>query len=215
MLNFWLMFIGFNLTFQPMMVAGLMGMPRRVQTYPKDFGWELWNGLATMGAFMIALGVLVFIINFIRSIKNGEESGPDPWDGRTLEWDIPSPPPAYNFATIPQVHSLDDYWHRKYAEDAEGKPIPVPAGAAHAVATGDGHGSGDDAHEGGDGHGIHLPSPSFMPLLCALGFPIIGLGLIYVDNLWMRPLIAVGILILITGIYGWALEPATEEEVGA
>jgi cytochrome c oxidase subunit 1 len=203
MINFWLLFIGFNLTFQPMMVAGLMGMPRRIQTYPEGYGWDLWNMIATIGAFTIALGVLVFIINFIRSVRNGEPSGDDPWDGRTLEWDIPSPPPPYNFKEIPQVHALDDFWHRKYAEDAEGMPIAVPAGASDSAS------HGDTEHD--DGHGIHLPSPSIMPFIAALGFPILALGMVYISDLWMRPLIAVGAAIIVVGIYGWALEPATED----
>jgi cytochrome c oxidase subunit 1 len=193
-LNFWLMFIGFNLTFQPMMILGLLGMPRRIASYPEDYGWDLWNGIATGGAFMIALGVLVFIINFIWSAKNGEEAGDDPWDARTLEWSIPSPPPHYNFAKIPTVHGVDAFWHEKYVEDAEGRPVPIPAGAAVATHDGGGH---------DEGHDIHMPAPSFMPLIAALGLPIVALGLLY-----SYPLIAVGGIIGLVGLYGWVLEPA-------
>ena len=132
------------------------------------------------------------------------------------KWTIPSPPPEYNFKEIPQVHSLDAFWHKKYAEDREGKPVAIPAGAS-------------DPHEGDDdGHGIHLPSPSFMPLLASLGFPILGLGMVYSGSetevygwlgggqlsTFMRPLIPIGIAIITVGIYGWALEPATEEDPG-
>jgi len=196
-LHFWLMLIGFNVTFQPMMILGLLGMPRRIQTYPSDYGWGFWNAMATAGAFTIAASILVFIINVIWSLRKGEVAGEDPWDARTLEWSIPSPPPPYNFAEIPQVHALDDFWHRKYAEDPSGRPVPVPAGAAvHAEAHADEHGGG---------HGIHLPSPSYFPLIAALGPPIIALGFIY--NVGIVP---VGALITIVGLYGWALEPATE-----
>jgi cytochrome c oxidase subunit 1 len=178
-LHFWLMFIGFNLTFQPMMVLGLLGMPRRI---------------ATGGAFIIAAGVLVFIINFILSARNGEEAGNDPWDGRTLEWSIPSPPPHYNFAKIPTAHSVDAFWHEKYVEDPSGRPVPIPAGAAtvHDEPVGHEH-----------GHGIHMPAPSYWPLIAAIGLPIIGLGLLY-----SYPVIAIGGIITIVGLYGWVLEPA-------
>ncbi len=197
-LHFWLMLIGFNLTFQPMMVLGLLGMPRRIQSYPDGYGWGFWNAMATIGAFTIAVSILVFIYNVIVSLRHGEIAGDDPWDGRTLEWTIPSPPPPYNFAEVPQVHALDDFWHKKYAEDAQGMPVPVPAGASdHAT-----NGSGD---QHGDGHGIHLPSPSYMPIIAAAGLPLIGLGLIY-----DAALVAVGAAVLVVGLYLWVLEPATE-----
>jgi cytochrome c oxidase subunit 1 len=195
-LQFWLMFIGFNLTFQPMMILGLLGMPRRIATYPEDYGWDLWNGIATAGAFTIALSILIFIMNVVVSLRSKEEAGEDPWDARTLEWTIPSPPPHYNFAEIPVVHGVDDFWHKKYAEDAQGRPVPVPSGAA--VATHDnGHGAAEPD--------IHMPNPSFMPLISALGFPIIALGLLYA-----LPLVAVGAAITVMGLYGWVLEPASD-----
>jgi cytochrome c oxidase subunit 1 len=197
--HFWLMFIGYNLTFQPMMILGLLGMPRRQSSYPDGYGWGFWNGMATIGAFMIAASILIFIWNVIRSLRHGEIAGDDPWDGRTLEWTIPSPPPHYNFAEIPQVHALDDFWHRKYTEDADGKAVPVPAAASSRAAS-NSHGDGHDA-----GHGIHMPSPSVMPLIAALGFPILGFGMIY-----SAALVPVGAAVLVVGIYLWILEPATE-----
>jgi cytochrome c oxidase subunit 1 len=151
--------------------------------------------IATAGAFMIAVSILVFIANIIVSMRSKETAGADPWDGRTLEWAIPSPPPAYNFAEIPQVHALDDFWHKKYVENERGVPVPAVAGGAN----------GRDEHEEDAGHGIHLPSPSFWPLVAALGMPIIGFGFIY-----DYALIAAGAVILLVGLYAWALEPATE-----
>jgi cytochrome c oxidase subunit 1 len=96
------------------------------------------------------------------------------------------------------VRARDPFWHEKYAEDAEGRPLPVVAGAAN------GHGEAHDEH---DGHNIHMPSPSYYPLIAAIGMPIMAAGFIY-----DYALVAVGAAVLFFGIYGWALEPATEEE---
>ncbi|MEX0682986.1 MAG: cytochrome c oxidase subunit I [Dehalococcoidia bacterium] len=196
--HFWLMFIGFNLTFFPMHISGLLGMPRRIYTYSGDMGWDMWNLISTIGAFTIAASVALFIVNFMISVRRGKEAGADPWDGRTLEWTIPSPPPEYNFAEIPTVHSLDDFWHQKYREDETGRVVPVLAGGAVETET--------EHHEEG-GHGIHMPSPSFMPLIASLGFPFVATGLMY-----DYALVPVGFALILIGFYGWAMEPATEEE---
>jgi cytochrome c oxidase subunit I len=190
--HFWLMVLGFNLAFAPHHILGLQGMPRRTYTYPEGYGWDMWNLVSTIGAFLIGFSALVFVWNAIRSRKKGALAAADPWDGRTLEWTISSPPPEYNFAEVPTVHNVDDFWHKKYAEDATGKLVRVPAGAA--VDTDD-HG----------GHGIHLPSPSYMPLLTSLGFPLVGYGLIYG---WY--LAVAGGVIILTGLYAWAMEPESE-----
>ena len=122
-IQFWLMLIGFNMTFAPFHILGLQGMPRRIYTYPEDHGWDFWNFISTVGSFVIAVSVLVFIYNLWVSRKNAEV-GDDPWDARTLEWSIPSPPPEYNFAEIPVVTARDDFWHQKYTEDESGRPVP-------------------------------------------------------------------------------------------
>ena len=127
--------------------------------------------MSTVGAFTIAASVLLFIINFIYSMRSGEKAGNDPWDGRTLEWTIPSPPPHYNFAEIPTVHARDAFWHEKYTEDADGPPAP---GRGRRAANGH-----EDEHGEHDGHDIHMPSPSYFPLIAALGLPIMALGFIY------------------------------------
>ena len=193
-LHFWLMFIGFNLAFGPMAILGLNGMPRRIYTYPDEMGWNLWNFLSTIGAFVIALSILVFLVNVVRARRRGEEAGADPWDGRTLEWSTPSPPPEYNFADIPVVRARDDFWHRKYVERPERQPAPVFAGGADG-----------DAHRG-HGHGIHMPSPSYFPVFAAVGLPVMAYGVIY------HPLlIAAGAVIVMLGLFGWVLEPAEAE----
>ena len=108
--NFWLLFIGFNVAFFPMHLLGLHGMPRRVYTYPAGMGWDAMNALSSVGALMLAVGVLLFAINVLRSRRVGVLAGPDPWGGGTLEWSTASPPPACNFAAIPVVHGPDPLW---------------------------------------------------------------------------------------------------------
>jgi cytochrome c oxidase subunit I len=193
-LHFWLFFIGFNLTFGPMHIVGLQGMPRRIYQYPENMGWDWWNMAMTVGAFIIALGTLVFIINAVISRTRGEEAVGDPWDGRTLEWTIPSPPPEYNFADVPLVTHRDDFWHKKYAHTEEGEPVRVFAGGEHAE---------HDDH----GHGIHLPSPSYWPAIAAFGLPVLGYGTIYKST----ALMIVGGVIVLLGLFGWGLEPSVEE----
>tara|TARA_B100000678_G_scaffold291050_1_gene305984 strand:- start:2895 stop:5447 length:2553 start_codon:yes stop_codon:yes gene_type:complete len=104
---FWLMFVGFNVTFFPMHIAGMMGMPRRIWTYPDGIGWEPYNLISTIGAFILALGVLVFIIDLIRNFRVGEGGKDNPWGAGTLEF---LPQDVYSTRSIPHVHSREPLW---------------------------------------------------------------------------------------------------------
>jgi len=197
--HFWVMLIGFNVTFGPFHILGLQGMPRRIYHYAPNLGLNFWNMVSTIGSFMIALSVLIFFYNVVHTFRRGAVAGEDPWDGRTLEWTIPSPPPHYNFEELPVVHSVDEFWHRKYAEGEGGRLVPVVAGGSEVdreASTGD---------HGGGGHSIHMPSPSYFPLVAALGLPILCYGLIY-----STVLVIEGALTLLVGLYGWAVEPSAE-----
>jgi cytochrome c oxidase subunit 1/cytochrome c oxidase subunit I+III len=109
-IGFWISFIGFNLAFMPMHLIGLRGMPRRVYTYPGHMGWDLSNLLISVGAVILAVGIGVTLYNFAISLRRGAPAGPNPWDASTLEWSVPSPPPAYNFRRIPIVASRHPLW---------------------------------------------------------------------------------------------------------
>ena len=111
-LNFWLMFIGFNLVFFPMHQLGLNGMPRRVYTYLPETGWGTLNLIASIGAFILASGVLVFVINAIWAMRAGVVAGDNPWGADSLEWSVASPPPHYNFHNIPVVQGRYPIWQR-------------------------------------------------------------------------------------------------------
>ncbi len=195
--NFWILLIGFNLTFGPMHILGLQGMPRRIYTYRDGYGFNFWNMASTIGAFIIAVSFLVFFWNIIRSYRAHKREGiaapADPWDARSLEWSIQSPTPVHNFDVVPTVSRLDDFWHRKYREDASGKLVRVA--------------TSEEIVQPGSGEGVHLPSPSYWPLVISAGLPFVGWGLIF--NLW---LCLVGGILVITGIYGWVLEPSTAPE---
>ncbi|MBW3591773.1 MAG: cytochrome c oxidase subunit I [Actinobacteria bacterium] len=208
--HFWMMMIGFNLTFGPFHILGLKGMPRRYYTYQEGLGWGMWNMVATIGAFIIALSTLVFMYNWMKSKRSGAKAIEDPWDGRTLEWTIPSPPPEYNYAQVPQVEERDDFWHRKYKEDKKGRPVPVPTGGADAEASEDADVQDPQAEEGHEeeGHGIHLPSPSYCPLIAAAGMPMMAAAVIMAS--WLVGIL--GAVVCLAGFYGWVLEPATAGE---
>jgi cytochrome c oxidase subunit 1 len=119
--QFWLMMVGVNLTFFPMHLLGLLGMPRRIYTYPGNLGWNLDNLLASIGAFIIAASVLVFLWNLFVSLGNGQKAGDDPWDAFTLEWDTSSPPAHYNFLTIPTVRGRRPFYDKKNPDIADWK----------------------------------------------------------------------------------------------
>ncbi|HET6368773.1 MAG TPA: cytochrome c oxidase subunit I [Pseudomonadales bacterium] len=190
-LHFWLMMIGFNLTFFPQHYLGLIGMPRRIYTYAGDLGWNFWNMVSSIGAFIIALSILVFIVNVFKTRRSGQVAGPDPWDARTLEWAIPSPPPIYNFAAIPTVHGRDELWLQKHGDGHGGAPTPRPAApTAQEIAA------------------IHMPPPSYWPILLALALTFMLAGLL----ISTYQVIAGGLLVLYC-MFKFALEyhrPAQE-----
>ncbi len=178
--HFWLTMIGMNLTFFPMHFAGLLGMPRRIYTYQAGLGFEVYNMLSTIGALVLAVSLLVFLHNLFWSRKKGEIAPTNPWRAPTLEWaTVTSPPPEFNFAKLPTVKSLDPLWHQ---EGPKGHPIDVG---------------------GTDGRGIHMPRPSYWPLVTALGITVMMSGIIYGLGVGIP-----GFIVFVVGFYGWALEPA-------
>jgi cytochrome c oxidase subunit 1 len=119
--QFWLLLIGFMLTFGPMHISGMLGMPRRIYTYDANRGWEFWNQITTLGALIQVPSYALFVINITWSYFNGKPAGDDPWNAWTLEWATTSPPPSYNFEEIPHVRSRRPLWDLKYPDDPDWK----------------------------------------------------------------------------------------------
>jgi cytochrome c oxidase subunit I len=198
--NFWLMVLGTNMTFGPMHIVGLMGEPRRMYQYEPDLGFDFWNKIESIGAFIIALGVLLFLVNAIKTNgltgKKPRNAPLDPWDARSYEWMTTSPPKEHNFDMIPSVSHLDEFFYRKYAEDADGNLVKVKTAEqlqAEFEANADKH--------------IHLPSPSYWPILLAAANPIIALGLIF--NVFIA---VFGAAMTLFAAYGWATEPSVADD---
>jgi cytochrome c oxidase subunit 1 len=170
---------------------GLNGMPRRIYTYDADLGWNLWNFVSTCGALLLGLSIAWVVLHLVLSIRRGKIAGNDPWHGRTLEWSIPSPPPEYNFASIPVVRARDAHWHDKHTD----APAPKHPNAAHERA-----------------HGVHMPDQSWWPPVASFGILLAGMCMIFkgrlianLGELWfLCPL--VGVALLFVGAYMWALE---------
>ena len=186
-LSFWILFVGFNLTFFPMHWLGIVGMTRRVYTYVPGLGWEHANLLATIGAFVILSGGLVFIVNVLRSRRSGPRAGSDPWDASTLEWETTSPPPPYNFPNLPVVPTRTPLW--------------TPS-AERAIVTG----LREDRREilitsvldAQPHHRSVQPRPSIWPMLTALGFSVGLAGSIFAFY-WYYVASVLGMV----GLIGW------------
>jgi cytochrome c oxidase subunit 1 len=181
--HFWLMLIAFNLTFFPMHFVGLHGMPRRVYTYPAGLGFDTMNMLETVGAFLLAISQAIFVWNIIQAWRKPRNAPADPWNGATLEWAIPSPPQEFNFAVEPEVHSRDPLWEQKRQQG----PLPEP--------------------ERVGGQGIHLPNPSFWPLLTATGVAGIFISMMMIQFLGWWFVVAM-VLWFLFSVYNWIFEPA-------
>jgi heme/copper-type cytochrome/quinol oxidase subunit 1 len=171
--NFWTMFLGFNLAFLPMHLTGLLGMPRRVYTYNDYAGWHALNLITSIGAFVLAIGVLLFFVNVLKSLRAGAVAGKNPWDAPTLEWAVSSPPPPYNFAVIPTVASRHPLWEEHL--DQGGATSSIDRGmlldeGKETIAT-----SGLDAVPD---MVLEMPEDSFAPVLLTLGLAVLFVGLL-------------------------------------
>ena len=197
--SFWLMVFGMNLTFGPMHILGLQGQPRRMYIWTEAragegfFNLGFWNTVASIGSLILSLGILLFLINIVVTTRKGEVAPLDPWNARSLEWMTSNPPKEHNFDSIPTVSHLDEFFHRKYKENENGEMVQV-ATAEEIVA---------ELEKNADAH-IHMPSPSYWPIVLALGLPVTAFGVIY-----SIPIAIVGGVIILLGMYGWALEPST------
>ncbi len=203
--NFWLMVIGMNLTFGPMHILGLQGQPRRMVVYPEKltgegfFNLHFWNVVASVGSYMLAIGIFLFLVNVIHTTRKGAKAPLDPWDARSLEWLTTNPPKEHNFDVIPHVHALDEYFHMKYEEvDTDAGPRLVKVRTAEELQA--------DQEAKADKH-IHMPSPSYWPMVLAIALPIMAYGIIYSHLLTVA-----GGVILLLAIFAWALEPSVADD---
>jgi cytochrome c oxidase subunit I+III len=185
--NFWTFFIGFNLTFFPLHTLGVMGMPRRVYTYGVDRGWERLNLLATVGAFVMAVSVALFLVNLFRSLRKGRVAGNDPWGADTLEWATTSPPPPYNFLRMPTVRGRYALWTQAVDQPyvtgvrSDRKEILVTRML--------------DAEPD---HRMEQPGPSLWPLMLAL-----ATGVTFITSIFTPWGIVIGAVCVFVALTGW------------
>jgi heme/copper-type cytochrome/quinol oxidase subunit 1 len=192
--SFWLMFIGFNLTFFPHHILGLLGMPRRIYTYDAGLGWEIHNLVSTIGAFVFAAGVFITVLNYTRSFRRGNPAGNDPWGGETLEWATTSPPPPYNFETIPTVRSREPVWDQPELRDG----AQPPEQGGYTLESG--HQTLSTSMLDATPQAVaHMPHASPWPFALTLAMTVLVYGLLL--GSWV--ITALGALGTVAGVMGW------------
>jgi cytochrome c oxidase subunit 1 len=188
---------------------GVQGMPRRIYTYAEGLNWDFWNMFVTLGSFIIGIAFIVFIINAYLSFATGEQAPDDPWDGATLEWATSSPPAVYNFATVPTVTSNIPLWVEKYPD------VYGPGAHGHMPDDDEVMHDHEPAHAPSEHHDehedhIHMPNPSYWPLVTAIGIAL-GFGGFVLRNEAGWAITGVGVFLLVLGVWSWVLEPAFGE----
>jgi cytochrome c oxidase subunit I+III len=183
----WLLFAGVNVTFFPLHILGFAGMPRRVYTYVEDVGWGELNLLATVGAFVIAVSILVFMLNVAISARRGVRAGADPWSADTLEWAAESPPAPYNFVRPPIVEGGAALWDRSPVGPAV---VGLATDRREVIVTTTFDARPDNRHE--------LPGPAIAPLFAALAIGVLFIGAVFTP--WG---LVVGSVLLTPALIGW------------
>jgi cytochrome c oxidase subunit 1/cytochrome c oxidase subunit I+III len=195
--NFWLFFVGFNTTFFPLHILGLMGMPRRIYTYSSERGWDALNMLASLGSGVLALAVLLLIVNLLVSRRRGVIAGANPWQADTLEWATSSPPPSYSFAELPTVNSRHPLWTK-----AQRQPVVygVRPDRRELLVT--------LAVDAEPDHRTELPGPTLWPLVAAIATGATFIGAIY--TAWALVWGAAALALSLIGWY-WPSRPHAED----
>jgi hypothetical protein len=200
--------------------VGLNGMPRRTYRYDAQQGWEMLNLVETIGATILVVATAIFVYNLLRSRRSGAVAGSDPWGAPTLEWTIPSPPPDYNFATIPTVTSRYPQWdvrsprltaevpHTKAGEKRTTVEVAGQDTGASFKNPSDSRMNAENVHPTAHQLGIVMPTPTMKPLVAALGLTITFVGLIWNKHL---PVMFLGAAIFVVALYSWLLTPLEEE----
>ncbi|HKK97826.1 MAG TPA: cbb3-type cytochrome c oxidase subunit I, partial [Marivita sp.] len=198
---FWLMFIGFNATFFLMHVTGLCGMPRRIATYPEGLGWDRLNMLSTLGSYILAAGVVLFVFDFFRHLKRGKPAGRDPWGAGTMEWLYPTVPIGFNYHAIPPVQSREPLWDQPQLMEAEAHHVE---GVLPRVNDGRRETLGCDPVSGEPLQVLRLPHPTFVPLFTALCIAVAASATL-ASAYWVT---LAGVIGMMIGFSAWAWEPS-------
>jgi cytochrome c oxidase subunit 1/cytochrome c oxidase subunit I+III len=190
--SFALIFAGFHLTFFPMHIAGLLGMPRRIATYPAGLGWSPWNLAASIGAVVLTAGFLVYLWDVVRTVRSGPAAGANPWEADTLEWGTSSPPPPYNFLSFSPVHSRQPLWDERDRAARLADEGPTLSVEHHQVL-------GTSVVDAEPEQIVNMPGPSHWPILLTGSLFIMFTGLL----IGLGPLAWLGAGLTVGAVAAW------------